>query len=97
MHGFKITHKAREDLIDIARFTETTRGREQRRFYLKQLGSTFHALAENPSLGRKCDEIRQSYYKYSEGSPVIFFRLGTDSNIEIIRILHKRMDAPSRF
>lgn len=97
MSTFKVTNKAKEDLIGIARFTEATWGRDQRKFYLKQLDSTFYALAENPCLGRKCDEIKQEYYKYPEGSHVIFFRLGTDSNIEIIRILHKRMDVASHF
>jgi len=97
MATFKVTNKAKEDLIGIARFTEATWGRDQRKLYLKQLDSTFHALAENPSLGRKCDEIRQAYYKYPDGSHVIFFRLGTDSSIDIIRILHKRMDVASHF
>lgn len=97
MPTLKVTKKAKEDLIGIARFTEATWGRDQRKFYLKQLDSTFHALTENPSLGRKCDEIRQTYYKYPEGSHVIFFRLGTDSSIEIIRVLHKCMDVASHF
>jgi len=94
MSLFKITNKAREDLIGIARYTEATGGRDQRKLYLKRLDSSFYALAENPALGRKCDDIRKNYYKYSEGSHIIFFRLGTDCDIEIIRILHRRMDVP---
>ncbi len=35
-------------------------------------------------LGRKCDDIRKNYCKYPEGSHIIFFRLGTDCDIEII-------------
>lgn len=97
MTMFKITNKAREDLIGIARFTETKWGRDQRRFYLKQLDSTFHALAENPHLGRSCNYIRQGYFKYAEGSHVIFFRFGNEACIEIVRILHKRMDVASHF
>lgn len=37
MLPFKLTNKAREDLIGIARYTEKTWGRDQRRAYLKQL------------------------------------------------------------
>ncbi len=95
MPAFKITNKAREDLIGIARYTETTWGRDQRMLYLKRLDSSFYALAENPALGRKCDEIKQDYYKYLEGHHIIFFRLGIDCDIEIIRILHKRRDVAS--
>ncbi|MGM0632509.1 MAG: type II toxin-antitoxin system RelE/ParE family toxin [Pseudomonadota bacterium] len=97
MPSFKITNKAREDLIGIARYTEATWGRDQRRLCLQRLDSGFHALADNPSLGRKCDEIRQNYYKYPEGSHIIFFRFGAGSDIEIIRILHRRMDVASHF
>ncbi|MDT8400007.1 MAG: type II toxin-antitoxin system RelE/ParE family toxin [Pseudomonadales bacterium] len=92
MQRFKLTNKAREDLIGIARFTEAAWGRNQRRFYLKQMDETFHALAADPELGRSCAEIRQGYFKYPRDSHIIFYRLGTESSIEVIRVLHKRMD-----
>jgi len=93
MPSFRLTKKAREDLIGISRYTEITWGRNQRRFYLKQLDAAFHALAVNPDLGRRCNEIRQGYFKYRQDSHVIFYRLGLESTIEIIRVLHKRMDS----
>jgi len=96
MAVFKLTKKAREDLIGIARYTETRWGRDQRKFYLKQLDDTFHVLADNPDLGRRCDEIRQGYFKYPKDSHVIFYRLGTESFIEVIRVLHKHMDIAQR-
>lgn len=92
MLPFKLTNKAREDLIGIARHTEITWGRDQRRAYLKQLDEAFHAVAENPDLGRSCNEIRQGYFKYRRDSHVIFYRLDVESTVEIIRVLHKRMD-----
>ena len=92
MLSFRLTKKASEDLIGIARYTETAWGRKQRNYYLKQLDAAFHALAENPDIGHSCNEIRQGYFKYRKDSQVIFYRLGTESTIEIIRVLHKRMD-----
>jgi len=92
MPPFRITRKAREDLIGIARYTEMTWGREQRRLYLKQLDAAFHAVAENPDIGRRCDEIRLGYFKYRQDSHVIFYQLGLETAVEIIRVLHKRMD-----
>ncbi len=92
MLPFKITVKAREDLTGIARYTEQRWGRDQRKLYLKQIDDAFHALSKTPELGQPCDDIRAGYLKYPQGSHVIFYRFGTDTRIEIIRILHKRMD-----
>lgn len=92
MLPFRLTNKAREDLIGIARHTERTWGREQRIRYLKQLDSAFHTLAKNPASGHPCDDIKPGYYKHPESRHLVFYRLGNDSTIEIIRVLHKRMD-----
>lgn len=92
MLPFKLSRKAKEDLLRIARYTEQTWGREQRRLYLKKLDLMFFALAENPELGIACDDIRSGYFKKRVSSHLIFYRRGSDSNIEIVRVLHKRMD-----
>jgi toxin ParE1/3/4 len=36
------------------------------------------------------------YRKFPEGSHIIFYKPGTTSVIEVIRILHKSMDAPTQ-
>ncbi len=51
-------------------------------------------LAQEPHLGRVCDEIRQGYRKHHVGRHLIFYRQ-VAAHIEIIRILHKRMDVES--
>ena len=97
MPPFKLSQKARDDLLGIARYTEQTWGREQRRLYLKKIDSMFYALADNPALGTPCDDIRNGYFKKREGSHLIFYRLGEISDIEIIRVLPKRMDVALHF
>ena len=97
MLPLKLSNKAREDLVNIARYTEKTWGRDQRKFYLKHLDDAFQELARNPDLGRGCDEIRQGYFRYPQGSHVIFYRLGTESTLEVIRVLHKRMEKGLHF
>ncbi len=92
MIPFKLTAKAKADLKNIAIYTEEEWGRNQRNIYLKQLDEIFHALAESPDLGAKCDYILPGYKKFPQGSHVIFYKDGSGSHIEIIRILHKRMD-----
>lgn len=92
MPAFRLSALAKADLKDIGRYTQKTWGREQRNRYLAQLDASFHDLAQTPQKGRRCDDIREGYRKYQVGRHVIFYRQN-DDDIEIIRILHDRMDA----
>lgn len=93
MKHFSLTRAALDDLRQIARFSERQWGVERRNRYLAQIDATFHALGENPALGTACDDITPGYRKFPQGSHLIFYRTGQSSRIEIVRILHKRMDA----
>ena len=98
MKPFKLTILAKSDLKDIALFTQRKWGREQRNVYLKQFDDSFWMLSENPDIGKSCDEIRDGYRKFSQGSHVIFYKQTGNQEILVIRILHKSMDVnPLRF
>ncbi len=92
---FTLRAKAKSDLIDIALYTDNKWGRDQRNHYLKQFDETFHALADSPSIGKRCNFIKQGYRKSPQGSHIIFYKEVLNSKIEIIRILHKNIDAHS--
>jgi toxin ParE1/3/4 len=92
MGTFTLTHKAKSDLKSIAAYTQRKWGKEQRRIYLKQFDDAFHLLAETPNAGTKCDFIKKGYQKFTNISHVIFYRKINNFHIEIVRILHKRMD-----
>jgi len=94
MPAFRLTKKAIEDLLSIARYTQKTWGREQRNKYLSTLDESFHMLAQEPHLGCVCDEIRQGYRKHHVGRHLIFYKQ-VAAHIKIIRILHERMDVES--
>ena len=96
MKLFKLTHKAKNDLIQIAIYTEELWGKNQRNIYIKQFDDTFHLLSDNSRLGKKCDDIKTGYRKFPQGSHIIFYKKGSTSRIEIIRILHKNMDVNIR-
>jgi toxin ParE1/3/4 len=49
-------------------------------------------LAANPGLGSDCGEIRFGYRKMIIGRHLIFYRQPSGDAIEIVRILHGRMD-----
>ena len=97
MKTFQLTREAKQDLKNIAIYTEKRWGRDQRYLYAKQLDDVFHFLAETPSIGKKCDYIKLGYRKYPQGSHIIFFRENAKEKITIIRILHKNMDIESKF
>ncbi|WP_219701768.1 type II toxin-antitoxin system RelE/ParE family toxin [Marinomonas lutimaris] len=97
MKLFRLTIKAKSDLKDIAVFTSRRWGREQRNIYLKQFDESFWLLAENPDIGKACDEIRDGYREFLQGSHVIFYQQIGSQNIQIIRILHKSMDVNLMF
>jgi toxin ParE1/3/4 len=96
MGNFRLTQLAVTDLRSIGRYTQTTWGREQRDRYLAKLDQSFHLLAQEPQLGRACDDIRSGYRKYHVGRHLIFYRMAPDG-IEIIRVLHDSMDIESHF
>ncbi len=95
--SFTLTRKAKEDLKSIAAYTQRKWGREQRRIYAKQFDDVFHMLADNPDVDNSCDYIKGGYKKFPNSSHIIFYRILSDEKIEIVRILHKRMDARSKF
>ncbi len=97
MPHFKIKAAARADLKAIVKYTEQTWNREQRNSYLTELDQAFHRLTDNTELGEACDYIRSGYRVFPVGSHLIFYKIGFRNVVEIIRILHKRMDISSRF
>jgi toxin ParE1/3/4 len=48
MPTFRLTERAKQDLLCIGRYTQTTWGREQRNRYLAKLDAAFHLLAKEP-------------------------------------------------
>ncbi len=92
MAQFVLTNQAKNDLITIGRYTAEKWGREQRNVYLAHIDEAFHMLATGVSRGKNCDEVRLGYRKQKVGSHIIFYRPAENQFIEIVRILHERMD-----
>ncbi len=91
MAGFRLTRRAEEDLLAIGDYSQRTWGDEQCARYLDQLEHCCQRLANNPKLGRACDEVRQGYRRIAQGKHVVFFRKHDEETIIVVRILHERM------
>lgn len=96
MGKFSLTHKAKADLKSIAAYTQRKWGRKQRLVYIKQFDDTFRMLANTPDTGQQCDFIKAGYRRLPCISHIVFYRLISETEIEIVRILHKRMDVKSK-
>ena len=91
MTRYVLSPRARADLADIWDYTATRWGAERAEHYLRQLQACIEAAAVEPRLGRSCDDIRSGYRKYPAGSHVLFYRV-LGNGIDVVRILHGRMD-----
>ena len=91
MKRYRLSRLAEADLESIWDYSATHWGVDQAEVYVRDLQRAIEAVTVNPRLGRPCDEIRPGYFKRVIGSHVLFYRAG-DEFIEVIRILHQRMD-----
>lgn len=89
---FYLTQVAKADLREIGCYTQREWNAAQRNQYLAMLDGCFQTLADDPRKGRDCSDIRDGYRKYGAGSHVVFYRQIATEAIEIVRILHNRMD-----
>ena len=97
MSSFTLTRRAKTDLKSIAKYTEARWGKAQRNRYIKQFDEAFNMLANSPSMGKNCDFIKPGYYKFPQGSHLVFYRkAAANKPLEIIRIIHKNMDVAPR-
>ncbi len=93
MGKFTLTNKAKSDLKSIAAYTQRKWGKDQRRVYALQFDDAFHMLSDQSKMGIQCGYIKEGYRKFPISSHIVFYRNLNQENIEIVRILHKRMDA----
>jgi len=92
--GYRLTPAAQRDLSEIWDYTEQEWGSRQAETYLEDIRDAVERVATIPDRGRSCDEIRSGYWVYPSGKHLIFYIPG-DNGIDIIRILHQRMN-PTR-
>jgi toxin ParE1/3/4 len=87
-----LTPRARRDLAEIWDYSESQWGVAQADRYVRMIAAACDALAAGRAKGRSAEFIRAGYFRYNVGSHVLFFRERKRSGIEIVRILHQRMD-----
>jgi toxin ParE1/3/4 len=88
---YRLTPAAQHDLSSIWDFTEERWDGRQAETYITAIRSAIERVAADAERGRACDDIREGYRRYAIGSHLIFF-VERGGGVDVIRILHQRMD-----
>lgn len=92
--GYRLTPAAQRDLSAIWDYTVERWDADQAETYVLEIRSAIERIAEQPNRGRAVDDICVGYRRYAIGSHLVFF-VESDDGVDVIRILHQRMD-PTR-
>ena len=90
MAAFRFSRLAESDLLSIGAYTLRTWGEDQTIRYIDDLEACCQMLADNPTLGRVCDDVRPGLRRMERGRHVVFYREEA-GGILVSRILHQRM------
>lgn len=90
----KLSPKARQDIVDILRYTGETWGENQLLVYRDKLNDALEAISRTPELGHSREDLPSTHLAYLVGSHIIVYRVSADS-IGVVRILHQRMSITS--
>ena len=91
MPRYLLSPRAQADLSDIWDYGQDQWGPERADQYVREIQKVIERAAANPKRGRSCDDIRAGYFKVAAGSHLVFYRL-TGDTLDVVRILHQRMD-----
>lgn len=98
MAKYFLSKKAVEDLSSIWQYTVEKWSEQHADSYYSQIISTCNRIANQVIISDKeYPEIHHGLYSRRCNKHMIFYRVITDNNIEIVRILHERMDVVTKF
>ena len=91
--NYKISQEANWDLENIWLYTYENWSLEQADRYFNLIMDEIEYLAENPKSGKDYDRVRKGYFRSKINFHFIFYKVNRKKEqIEIIRVLHQRMD-----
>lgn len=96
MTGYILSPAARADLNEIWDYSARHWGADQADSYIRAIRDACAALADGSRQGRAIDDIRAGYRKLAVQSHFLFYRLTDTGLIDVVRILHQRMDVAAR-
>jgi toxin ParE1/3/4 len=96
MAAFVLSNKAVEDLSEIWSYSREAWSEHQADTYYHMLLDACRDLADGKVAGKAYPEIQLDVSGFRIGQHIVFYREIDEGEIEIIRILHSRMDLRNR-
>ncbi|MEY8849841.1 type II toxin-antitoxin system RelE/ParE family toxin [Psychroserpens sp. XS_ASV72] len=93
---YRISQEAINDLDKIWIYTLNKWSKEQADRYLKLLMNEIEFVADNYKIGKSAEHTRKDYRVSKIKSHLIFYRKRDNEIVEIVRILHQRMNVKKR-
>ena len=93
---FELSEKANEDLENIWLYTYENWSQEQADRYYNLILNEIEYIAKHFESGKSMEHIRKGYRSTKVKSHLVFYRKSKRDTVEIIRILHQRMDIENR-
>ena len=95
MREYKLRPRAKNDLDKIWEHTSENWGRAQARIYLRKIKQACHLVASNPHIGRSREEVLTGLRVFIVEKHMLCYFID-DTQIDVLRILHRRIDVKSR-
>ncbi len=93
----KISIEAKDDIEKIWFYIFENWSLQQADRYFDLIMDEIEYIAKNPKSGKDFSDVRKGYLRTRIKSHFIFYRLNKEQNeVEIIRVLHQRMDVENR-
>lgn len=93
---YRISQQAIEDLDKIWIYTLNKWSKEQADRYYDLIMAEIDFIADNYLIGKSAKQTRKNYRVTKIKSHLIFYRKVENEIVEIVRILHQRMDIKKR-
>ncbi|NMM47640.1 type II toxin-antitoxin system RelE/ParE family toxin [Marinigracilibium pacificum] len=96
MAKYLLTRKAVEDLADIWNYTVNEWSENQADKYYKMLIDAIKQIAKTPQIGKNYEMVTHDLNGFRVSKHIIFYRILNKNLIEVVRILHERIDLKYR-
>ena len=96
MAKYILTNKAVLDLSNIWNYTFDIWSEKQADKYYQMLLNNCQMIADNPTSGKNYEGVLNRLLGHKIGHHIIFYRIESEKEILIIRILHEQMDLKNR-
>ena len=96
MNTYRISQQAIEDIEKIWFYTLHKWSKEQADRYYDLIIGEIAFIADNFMTGKSVEQTRKNYRVSKIKSHLIFYRKAENDIVEIVRVLHQRMDIKKR-